>query len=85
VLYLVKRPDDPCHPTPLFVRSGRATPNLVVAIKRAHRLKGRVYSYDGESRLVQDFWVAPELSPIAPGSREYRQQRAMAELFGVLA
>lgn len=85
MLYLVKRPDDPCHPTPLFIRTGRATDNLVKAIKKAHRLQGRVYSYDGETRLVQDFWVAPEVTPINPGSREYRQQRAMAELFGMLA
>lgn len=85
MLYLVKRPDDANHPTPTFVRHGRATTDLPKALRQAFRLKGRVYGYDGENHLVHDFWVPPEVTPISPGSRNYRQQRAMAELFGVLA
>lgn len=65
-----------------WARSGAPTQNLVVADKRAHARGGRVVDLGGGNRIVSDFWVEPEPEPKASlGLAEYRQKRAIAQLF----
>ena len=65
-----------CH----WARAGAPTQNLTVADKRAHEKNGRVVDLDAGNKVIADFYVEPEPAPTVSRA-EYRQSRAMAQLF----